>query len=98
MKVSHIVSRVDLVGDIWQPGVGKCAQSYALSGYDVENMREEDGTITRESVRRWIDTHTGDFSSVDDFAVTIGDGEFDSDWHDVESEIVYGQAMWGEED
>lgn len=98
MKVSRIVSEVDVVGRIWQPGCGLCAYTYPLSGYDVENIRAYgDGEITRDAVQRWLDTHAGDFSEIVDFRATIGDGDFDCDFEDEDNEMAYNTAMFGDE-
>lgn len=70
------------------------ATTYNLSGYDIENMRDDDGTITRDSVESWLDSHSGDFSSIVDFSVTIGDNEFDSSWQSEESEMHFNDCMF----
>ena len=67
-------SIVEVVGKIWMPSV-TCAQTYTLSEYDVENCRDGDGKITRESVERWLDTHAGDFQGIEDFRASIEDGD-----------------------
>lgn len=46
-------SFIHVIGTIWMPAV-TCAYSYELRGYDIENMRNEDGTITRESISSWL--------------------------------------------
>lgn len=46
-----------------------------LCPYDVENCRDDDGKITRESVERWLCTHAGDFQSITDFSASIEAGE-----------------------
>lgn len=67
---------VEIVGEIWWPYGAPAALTLQLSSYDIENMTDEDtGLLTRESVERWVDTHSGDFSSVTDFSVRVGDWE-----------------------
>jgi len=51
-----------------------CSQIQTLSGYDVENCRDDEGKITRDSVEQWLTTHSGDFQSVQDFSASIEDG------------------------
>lgn len=99
MKYLVRTSVVHVIGTIWMPSV-TCAQTYMLSNYDVENARDEAGTVTRESVRRWLDTHAGDFASITDFEASIEDGEntVDIPWTDEESELTFGDCMYPEED
>ena len=52
-----------------------CGMTKTLSSYDVENMRDDAGNITRESVDLWLCSNAGDFSSVQDFRASIEDGE-----------------------
>jgi hypothetical protein len=68
-------SYIDVIGGIWWPIGALCSLRIDLSDYDIENMRDDDGEITRESVEDWLGTHSGDFSSVDDFRASIEDGE-----------------------
>jgi hypothetical protein len=65
-------SVVRVIGQIWMPST-TAAQTYELSDYDVDNARDDEGKITRESVQRWLDTHAGDFASVTDFEASIED-------------------------
>ena len=77
--------RIEVVGNIWHPGVGVCAMTYNLKPYDVGNMRGRarragmespfDGfRITRADVQSWLDTNAGDFQNVIDFHAVIDDG------------------------
>jgi hypothetical protein len=73
------------------------AQTYELSGYDIENMRDDDGKITRDSVDRWLAMNAGDFQHVADFRASIEDGDstVDIEWADEESELTFGDCMRG---
>lgn len=95
MKVTRIYNNVDVIGRIWMPSV-VCAQTFQLTSYDVENARDEDGDLTRESLTRWLDTHAGDFSEILDFSADIGDNEFVSDWADELSAFTFSDAMFGD--
>jgi hypothetical protein len=86
------VRRIDVIGKIWQPGIGTCAMSYELRDYDVENI----GEFTRENVQLWLDSNSGDFQSISDFRADIAD--FFSDWEDEESEGIFNDCMFGEFD
>lgn len=92
-------SLVQVIGSIWMPAT-TAAMTYTLSSYDVENARDEDGQITRESVQAWLDTHAGDFASVDDFWASIEDGDetIDLDWADEESEFIFNDCTYGDEE
>ena len=69
---------IEVVGNIWQPGMGVCAMTYDLKPYDVGNMRGRariDGfPITRVDVQAWLDTNAGDFQNIIDFHAVIDDG------------------------
>ena len=88
MRSCRIISQVDVVGRLWMGG--QAAYTYPLSKHDIENIRERgNGNITRDAVSDWLDSHSGDFQSIKDFRVTIGDGEFDSDFATPEGEDAY---------
>lgn len=74
MKYTIRKSVVDVVGRIWMPAA-VCSLRINLSQYDVDNARDYDGKITRESVEQWLSTHSGDFQQVLDFRASIEDGE-----------------------
>lgn len=98
MRYMVVTSRISVIGHIWMPGDVICAMDYTPTVFDVENMRDDDGRITRESVQAWIDTHSGDFRSVDDFHADIADGDADVviEWADPESELTYTDCMFPE--
>lgn len=97
MKTLVRRSYIDVIGTIWMPST-TCAMQYPLASYDIENCRDEDGNITRESVEQWLCRHSGDFQSVDDFSASIEDGDetIDIAWADEESELTYGDCMFGD--
>jgi len=84
-------SIVEVVGEIWMPYGTVCATTYTLSGYDVENCRNDNGQITRDSVERWVGMHSGDFSSVRDFRASLEDGDetVDIPWASEEGELAF---------
>lgn len=83
-------SVIDVVGKIWMPNV-TASMRLEPSSYDVENMRDEDGAITRDSVEDWLGSHAGDFRSVIDFAASIEDGDstIDLPWATEDGEFAY---------
>ncbi len=89
MKYLVRKSYVDIIGTIWLPAV-TCAQRINVDSYDIENMRDDDGAITRDSVEQWLTSHSGDFQCVDDFSASIADGAqtIDIDWWEEESEFT----------
>jgi hypothetical protein len=95
-------SIVQVIGGIWWPYGATCAMQYELDGYQVENATDENGKVTRESVQRWIDTNTGDFSTVIDWTASIeladGSDTVELPWTDEESEFTFNDAMYGSED
>jgi hypothetical protein len=90
MKYLVRKSIVQMVGQIWQPGI-ICGQEKTLSDSDVDNCRDDDGKITRESVEQWLMTHSGDFQSVMDFHASIegGPNTIDIPWATEEGEMQY---------
>jgi len=74
-RITKIVNTIDVLGRIWQPGVGPCAMTYTLRDYDVNNIIDysagENPLINREGVERWLSMNSGDFSSIIDFRYNI---------------------------
>lgn len=99
MRYQVARSEIQVIGKIWMPNVDAAAV-VPMSRYDVDNARDEDGNLTRESVERWVLTHSGDFSSVEDFRGDISDGaeNFVSEWADSDSEARFMDAMCSEEE
>lgn len=95
MKVTRIITRVDVLGRIWWPAGGLCAMSYEPR---ADDLRDESGAVTRDSIQRWIDTNTGDFSEVVDWRATVGDGDFDSDFTDEDNEMTFNDCMFPNEE
>jgi len=100
MKRLVCFSYVDVIGEIWLPGIGPCAQRISLRPYDIENIRDGGGKITRESIEQWLRTHAGDFRSITDFSASIEDGEdtLDFAWANEESECVHSDCMYPDRD
>lgn len=90
MKVCYVISEVKVLGYIWMPEV-IAATTYGISDRDIESIRSSspDYKIHRDAVQRWLRKRAGDFSQIIDFSVTIGDGEFDSDWEQEDSETTF---------
>lgn len=86
------VAYVEYIGEIWQPGVGACAQHQTLTDYDLGNL----GELTRENVEHWLTLNAGDFQAIIDFSATVGDVVIP--WSDEESEWVYLRCMYPEDD
>lgn len=89
-------SIVQMVGTIWMPSI-TAASTIEMSGYDVENARDENGEINRESVQRWLDCNAGDFSNVTDFFASIEDGNetLEIPWADEDNEFIYSDCTYG---
>lgn len=87
-------SFIEVLGIIWLPPI-ECAQTITLSQYDVDNIREGDGSITRESVEQWLCTHAGDFQSIKDFCASIEDGDktVDIEWASEQGEMAFADCM-----
>lgn len=94
MKYMVRKSFVAVVGKIWMPAI-TASLHIRLSEYDINNMRDESGKITRESVEQWLCTHTGDFQSIQDFSASIEDGEntIDIPWASEDGEMAYCDTL-----
>ena len=85
MRVVTIVSEVRIIGYGWYGQ--KIAMVDRLSSQELKQILDYcGGKYSREGVEQWLSLHSGDFQNIVDFAITIGDNEFDSDWTDEESE------------
>lgn len=95
MKYQVQKSFIQVIGKIWMPAI-TCAQDIELRQYDIDNMKNEDGEIDRESVESWLGTNTGDFQNIEDFRADIEDGEKNIiiDWEVEESEYIYSDCMY----
>ncbi len=91
MKYLVRKSVVDVVGRIWMPQA-VCSLRITMSQYDLDNARDDDGKITRDSLELWLMTHTGDFSQIIDWQASIEDGsetlEFPFSTEDGESQYL----------
>ncbi|MBF9135275.1 hypothetical protein I0C86_41225 [Plantactinospora sp. S1510] len=99
MRYMVRTSVVRVIGRIWQPG-HTAGQDITLTSSDVDNARDDNGKITRESVGLWLDSHAGDFAEIIDFEASVEDGDatIDIPWADEESEMTYNDCMCPAED
>lgn len=74
MKYTVRKSIIRVVGRIWMPAV-IASNVITMSTYDINNARDEDGKITRESIEDWLGSHAGDFQQIIDFEASIEDGD-----------------------
>jgi len=94
-------SYVQVIGNIWQPGIGTCAMQYSLSMHDVDAIgdiadrrckeQHVPWSIAREDVGEWLSTHSGDCKNSDDFYAIIED--VDIEWADMESAFTYHDCV-----
>jgi hypothetical protein len=98
MKILRRYSFVDILGVIWLPPI-TAAQRRELDSYDIDNMTDDNGTITRDSLEHWLCLHSGDFQSITDFSASIelGDDTIDIPWSNEDNELTYIDCMPGEE-
>jgi hypothetical protein len=98
MKYTVTKNAIYVIGTIWLPPI-VCAQKKELTTYDMENIKDENGKITRDSVERWLSCHSGDFSQVIDFSA---DFDYEGKHIDIpwskgeESELTYSDCMFSE--
>lgn len=90
-------SFVNVIGKGWYNQT--IATTYNVTDSDVENVRDDSGNITRESVALWLDSHSGDFQSVDDFSasLSLADGsDYEFGFADLENELAFNDCMYSE--
>lgn len=99
MRVTKTYSEIQVLGKIWMPNT-MAGMEMSLSSFEVENCKDSDENITKESVREWLDSHSGDFSEVIDFAydLTLGDGnngwvDYVGGWENEDNEIDFLSCM-----
>jgi hypothetical protein len=99
-QMKYAQSTIDVTGPIWWPAGSMAATTYNVSSHDVENMRDDDGQLTRESVSLWLDSHAGDFQHVADFSASLEvDGNtVDIPWQSEDSGEVFADCMWPDDD
>ena len=89
------VNEIQVLGTLWIGGTA--AITYKLRSYDIKNMTNyPDAGLTRDNVEGWLDSHAGDFQGIIDFRADIGPWE--SDWEKEDSEILWHDCMYGEEE
>lgn len=89
MKYMVRKSIVQVLGYLWMSA--KATYEYTLSPHDVENAKDGNGKLTRESVQLWLDSHAGDFHSVIDWHASLEDGSetVEIPWQSEENELTY---------
>jgi len=98
MRYTVTVQRIQVIGYIWQPGVGICAQQQELSAYDMGNIED---ITDRESVEDRVNMLFGDFQSIQDFRADfhVGDKHIVHEWAGGEvSEFAFQDIMYPAED
>ena len=90
MKYIVRKSIIEIVGRIWMPAV-VCSQRQVLSDYDIRNMKDNEGNITRESIGQWLCSNSGDFATIIDFCASVEDGDksVEIPWATEEGESAY---------
>ena len=82
-RYTVVTNQVHVVGRGWYGQ--KIAYTYDLRAYDMENI----GEINRESIQNWLDKNAGDFQSVIEFCIDIGD-------HFEDFATEEGQRLWND--
>ncbi len=105
MRYTRVVSQIQVVGHIWQPGLGLCAMNYTISISDLRNMLERAEKfsivdLTREDVEAWLALHSGDFHEILDFRADLSYGDEDKviEWVSEDNECIYNDCMFPSEE
>jgi hypothetical protein len=77
---------IDVVGYGWynQP----ISLTIKLQQHDVENMKDNNQQITRDSIQSWLDCHVRDFQSITDFYALIDNAGIEIPWNKSEDELI----------
>lgn len=96
MKYTVTKSFIRVIGKIWMPPV-TCAMEYPIYSYELDNMRDDETNITKESIEYWLSSHSGDFQSIEDFYADIEapEGNIIVNWAKEDSENTYNDCMYG---
>lgn len=97
MKYLVKKSFIQVLGYIWMPNT-LASYEYPLTASDVENAKDDEGKLTRESVESWLAFHSGDFRLIEDFSADLEDGETSVvfDWSKEENENIYNDLTYGD--
>lgn len=95
MRYTVRKSLIRILGKLWMPSHADAATEMVLGKYELDNCRDDEGELTRESVERWLLLHSGDFSDVIDFEASLEDGgkTIDIAWKNEESEWRYADCF-----
>lgn len=97
MRYTVTKQRVDVLGDIWQPGAGVCAMSRDLAPHELVAIGDlSDHQVLAHHVARLF----GDFRRIRDFRAdfTVGDRSIVHDWQSEESESTFYSCMFGDDE
>lgn len=91
MRYMVRTSYVIVLGYIWMPNC-LCSMRYTVR---PDDLRDDDGAITRESIADYLTSHTGDFRTVEDFSASIEDGDktLDFPWSSEDNECAYFDTL-----
>lgn len=94
MKFTIEQNWIDVLGMIWMPNC-KATQQIMISRHDIENMTDDYGQVTRDSVGNWLSTHAGNFSRIIDFHAVVNDDEIP--WGSKDNEIDFDMISFPDE-
>jgi len=100
MRYTTVTSVIQVIGKIWMPPI-MAAMEYTVR---PDDLKDEDGKITRDSIDRWVCLHTGDFQSITDWRADISTDDNGEpldiviDWRTEDSKITWYDCMYGSED
>ncbi len=98
MRYTVTKQRIQVIGYIWQPGVGMCAAQRDLSDYDMGNIEDLED---RDAVECWVSLNFEDFQSIEDFRADfdIAGKSIVHEWAKGEdSEFAFNDCMYPAED
>lgn len=82
---------IQVVGQIWQPGMGLCTYSYSPGSSQLQPALNKK-YLSRKDVDEWLKKHAGDFSQVEDYCV-INNDKVVFPWKEPKNEAIYADSM-----
>ena len=96
MRYTVTKSEVYILGNLWMGGLGAITKT--LDAHDLENAKNDNGIIDRESLENWLCLHCGDFSGIEDFSASV-EPDYQKDtleipWGSEDNEIIFYDCMY----
>jgi len=94
--MSDHIDRVDeifVIGTLWLPPV-KYATVEVLTPHELEDIKNNFGPVTRDTIKKWLESQATDFSTIIDFNANLSSLGLIIPWlNGEESECMWEEIM-----